>query len=201
MQSVYQGIGDTIADGVVGALKGAVDGTMSLAQAATTLLNDLSNQMLQIARNILFYGNITGTLNEGSGIFGTILQGLASGLSAGTSGVTPLPGSAPPMTTGAVVTPTGFEGQFAGFAANGGPVKGGKSYIVGEKGPELFTPRVSGGITPNHALGGSNIVVNVDASGSSVEGDAQQQKALGAAIGAAVQAEIIKQKRPGGLLF
>ena len=174
---------------------------MSLAQAATSLLNDLSNQMLQIARNILFYGNVTGTLNSGSGIFGTILQGLASGLSAGGAGVTPLPGSAPPMTTNAVVTPTGFEGQFAGFAANGGPVKGGKSYIVGEKGPELFTPGVSGGITPNHALGGSNIVVNVDASGSNVEGDAEQQKALGAAIGAAVQAELIKQKRPGGLLF
>ena len=37
---------------------------------------------------------------------------------------------------------------------------------------ELFTPGVSGMITPNHELGGStNIVVNVDASGSNVEGD------------------------------
>jgi len=44
------------------------------------------------------------------------------------------------------------------------------------------------------------VVVNVDASGSSAQGDGQQAKQLGSAIGAAVQAELIKQKRPGGLL-
>jgi len=87
------------------------------------------------------------------------------------------------------------------FKANGGPVKGGNSYIVGERGPEMFTPGVSGTITPNHALGGStNIVVNVDASGSSVEGDEQQGRELGRLISVAVQSEILQQKRPGGLL-
>ncbi len=88
-----------------------------------------------------------------------------------------------------------------GFAANGGPVKGGKPYIVGEKGPELFTPGVSGNITPNHALGGStSVVVNVDASGSSVQGDDQSANQLGQVIAAAVQAEIVNQKMAGGLL-
>ena len=87
------------------------------------------------------------------------------------------------------------------FKAEGGPVKGGGSYIVGERGPELFTPGVSGNITPNHALGGStNIVVNVDASGSSVEGDEQNSRELGRLISVAVQSEILQQKRPGGLL-
>ena len=87
------------------------------------------------------------------------------------------------------------------FKANGGPVKGGGSYIVGERGPELFTPGVSGTITPNHALGGStNIVVNVDASGSNVEGDEAEGRELGRLISVAVQSEIIKQKRPGGIL-
>ena len=53
---------------------------------------------------------------------------------------------------------------FAGGAADGGPIKGGKTYLVGERGPELFTPGVSGMVTPNHALGGStSVVVNVDA--------------------------------------
>ena len=47
----------------------------------------------------------------------------------------------------------------------------------------------------NHALGGStNIVVNVDASGSSAEGDEEQGRQLGLAISAAVQSEIIQQK-------
>jgi hypothetical protein len=53
--------------------------------------------------------------------------------------------------------------DFSGFKASGGPVTGGSSYIVGEKGPELFTPGASGMITPNHALGGGqNITVNVN---------------------------------------
>lgn len=87
------------------------------------------------------------------------------------------------------------------FKADGGPVKGGNPYIVGERGPELFTPGASGMITPNHALGGStNVVVNVDASGSSVEGDEQQGRELGQLISVAIQSELIKQKRPGGLL-
>ena len=91
---------------------------------------------------------------------------------------------------------------FGGGAADGGPIKGGKTYLVGERGPELFTPGVSGMVTPNHALGGStNVVVNVDASGSSVEGDEQQGRELGRLISVAVQSEIANQQRPGGLLF
>ena len=85
--------------------------------------------------------------------------------------------------------------------AMGGPVTGGKSYLVGERGPEMFSPGVSGMITPNHALGGStSIVVNVDASGSSIEGDEQQGRELGRLISVAVQSELVQQKRPGGLL-
>ena len=37
----------------------------------------------------------------------------------------------------------------------GGDVTSGKPYLVGEKGPELFIPRNSGGIIPNYALGGN----------------------------------------------
>ena len=57
-------------------------------------------------------------------------------------------------------------------------------------------------VTPNHALGGTTSVnVNVDASGSSVEGDAGQAEQLGEAISQAIQAELIQQKRPGGILY
>jgi hypothetical protein len=84
--------------------------------------------------------------------------------------------------------------------ASGGPVTGGDPYVVGEKGPELFVPNSSGNIVPNHAMGGS-MVVNVDASGSSVEGDDDRSRQLGELIGAAVQSEIIRQQRPGGTLY
>ena len=50
-------------------------------------------------------------------------------------------------------------------------------------------------------MGGStNIVVNVDASGSAVEGDEAEGRELGRLISVAVQSEIIQQQRPGGLL-
>ena len=84
--------------------------------------------------------------------------------------------------------------------ALGGAVGAGRPYMVGERGPELFVPGAQGNIVPNNAMGGSNIVVNVDASGSSVQGNGPSANQLGKAIGAAVQAELIKQKRPGGLL-
>jgi phage-related minor tail protein len=87
--------------------------------------------------------------------------------------------------------------------ANGGPVTGGSTYLVGERGPELFVPGRSGTIVPNDKLGSggsTSVVVNVDASGSKVEGNDQQGNQLGRVIAAAVQQELIKQKRPGGLL-
>jgi len=85
--------------------------------------------------------------------------------------------------------------------ANGGTARSGSSYIVGERGPELFTPGVTGTVTPNESLGGlTNIVVNVDASGTNVEGDEDEGRALGIALSSAIETELIKQKRPGGLL-
>jgi len=91
--------------------------------------------------------------------------------------------------------PGGFTGK-----ALGGQVGAGRPYMVGERGPELFIPGAQGNIVPNNAMGGANVTVNVDASGSSVKGDSDQAAQLGKMLGAAVQAELVKQKRPGGLL-
>lgn len=57
-----------------------------------------------------------------------------------------------------------LAGLFGGFRAAGGPVIGGRSYIVGERGPELFTPGATGSITPNHKIGGG-MVASVAISG------------------------------------
>jgi hypothetical protein len=58
-------------------------------------------------------------------------------------------------------------GLFGGGKASGGYVAGGTTYLVGEKGPELFTPSGSGTIIPNGALGGggSNII-NITVNGA-----------------------------------
>ena len=89
-----------------------------------------------------------------------------------------------------------------GFA-NGGRPPVGRPSVVGERGPELFVPDRAGTIVPNHQLagmGGTNIVVNVDASGSNVQGDEAESRELGRLISVAVQSELVKQKRPGGIL-
>jgi hypothetical protein len=70
--------------------------------------------------------------------------------------------------------------------------------------PEAYVPLPDGRTIPvtvkGGAAGGTNVVVNVDAGGTAVEGSDNRGRQLGSAIAAAVQAELIKQKRPGGLL-
>jgi phage-related minor tail protein len=50
----------------------------------------------------------------------------------------------------------------AGARAAGGPVAAGETYLVGEQGPELFTPSGNGTILPNGAPArGAQVVVNI----------------------------------------
>jgi len=148
--NLYQNIASTIETGLVDAIEGAINGTKTLGEVASSVFSQISRTLLQFGVNSLL-GSIPG------------IGGL--------------------------------------FKADGGPVKAGGSYIVGERGPELFTPGSSGSITPNHQLGGStSVVVNVDASGSNVEGDEDRGRELGRLISVAVQSELLQQKRPGGLL-
>ena len=100
----------------------------------------------------------------------------------------------------------GFLGSIlGGLFADGGRPPVGKASIVGERGPELFVPKVAGTIVPNDAMGGgdsvvNNITVSVDATGSAVSGSSADGNELGQQIAAAIQSELIKQKRVGGLL-
>jgi lambda family phage tail tape measure protein len=51
-----------------------------------------------------------------------------------------------------------YSGGFGGYAAEGGDISANKTYVVGERGPELFVPKSSGTVIPNNMLGsmGSN---------------------------------------------
>ena len=77
--------------------------------------------------------------------------------------------------------------------------------LMGEAGPEAIMPLTRGpggklGVMASGGGGDVNVVVNVDAKGSSVEGNEQGANQLGRVISAAVQSELIKQQRPGGIL-
>ena len=75
--------------------------------------------------------------------------------------------------------------------------------LAGESGPEAILPlkRGSGGRLGVESSGGvGNVVVNVDASGTAIQGDTTQSEEFGRALAAAIQSELIQQQRPGGLL-
>ncbi len=90
--------------------------------------------------------------------------------------------------------------QFKGAREKGGPVSGGSTYLVGEKGPELFTPGATGMITPNHVLSsGQGVTINnsYDFRGA----DASTEQRLRAEInanGERVKAEILNNMNRGG---
>ena len=165
-----QQFGDAFADFVA-------TGKASFAELTQSILQDLSRIF---ARAALFKGL---SLIPGVGSF-LSLPGFADGGVIAKNKIVPF------AYGGIVNKPTLFP------MANG-------AGLMGEAGPEAIMPlrRGRGGKLGVEASGGvGNVVVNVDASGSRVQGDQPNAKALGSAIGAAVQAEIVRQKRPGGLL-
>jgi phage-related minor tail protein len=75
----------------------------------------------------------------------------------------------------AVVGATGFA-QVATIrgqqppAQFGGARQQGTPFLVGERGPELFTPATAGTVTPNHQLGKGSTVVNFNINTVSAKG-------------------------------
>jgi hypothetical protein len=68
------------------------------------------------------------------------------------------------------------SGIFGGGRAAGGPVKAGTSYVVGERGAEMFVPKTDGVIIPNNKMGGGNVTnLNINVTGAlDKEGVARQ---------------------------
>lgn len=104
----------------------------------------------------------------------------------------------------------GFGGGFlSGLFGKerGGRVNAGGAFLVGERGPEILQMGSKGGnIIPNSQIGGGGdsitnmVTVNVDANSSNVSGNNADANQLGNQIAIAIQSELIKQKRAGGLL-
>ena len=141
----------------------------------------------------IFMGIINDTLNLLQGKGGTTTMQQLAQLNEGVRGLT-FSGQAAQfffdnMRAGGPLTGSGSD---AGRRASGGPVAGGSSYLVGEMGPELFTPAAGGGhITPNKSLGGSNITINVTAG----------MGANGPALGEAIVTAIKRYERTSGPVF
>ena len=176
-EGIAQAMGQGMTESFDLLINGAENWGAALQDIAANVLRDIARQLIQIY-----------IIEQAVGFLRAYLTPFAAG--------TPLGAGGGQVGRFGTLGPNYGIPQFA----NGGNPPVGRPSIVGERGPELFVPRTAGTIIPNHAIGGSNIVVNVDASGSSVEGDSGQAAQLGKMLGAAVQAELVKQKRPGGLL-
>jgi len=166
-------VGEEIEGSIKSNLRDSITGAQSFGQAMTNVLNRIRDKIIdaQIDKIIGGFGESFGKAASG---------GKRSGLG-------------------------GFLGGILGglFRANGGPVKAGQPYIVGERQPELFVPRRSGTILPSVGKGDNvtnMVTVNVDASGTSVQGNGSEADQLGRLIGGIVQSTLIEESRAGGLL-
>jgi len=176
LKQKFMDIGEEIEGSIKNNLRDAITGAQSFGQAMTNVLNRIRDKIIdnQIDKLLGNFGESFGAKQNKGGL-GGFLGNIAGGLLGGL------------------------------FKANGGPVKAGQPYIVGERQPELFVPRTSGTILPSVPTGGGNttnnmITVNVDATGSSVQGNGSEADQLGGLIASVVQATIIDEQRSGGLL-
>lgn len=180
-------LAETLGSAFSESFKGIVTGSMSAREALANLFQRTADHFLDMAARMIAaqlkmqavklfmsFFNPFGDLTKPGGRY----EGMPKGqLPSTPPSLPPLPGK-----------------------ALGGAVGAGRPYMVGERGPELFVPGAQGNIVPNNAMGSTSVVVNVDASGTEVQGNQGNADQLGRLIGQAVQAELIKQRRPGGLL-
>jgi TP901 family phage tail tape measure protein len=97
---------------------------------------------------------------------------------------------------------------FGGGLATGGTALGGRTHIVGENGPELFTPGQTGRVTPNNKLGGmggglnltNNITINRSGGAQDDRDDKKLGNELSRMIADKVKEVMATEKRPGGML-
>jgi len=92
------------------------------------------------------------------------------------------------------------QAAVAGAVANGGPVQAGQRYVVGERGPEMFTPNVSGTITPNSQMGGNGVTVvqNINISTGVQQTVRAEIRQMMPQIAQSAKAAVVDSKRRGG---
>jgi len=177
---------------VVNAFKGMEDAMVKFVMTGKLNFKDLANSIIADLTRMLVRAAVTKPL------FNFLFPGLADG--GVVSG-----GEIVPSANGNVFAKNKIVPYKMGGIVNRPtlfPMQNGMG-LMGEAGPEAVMPlkRAANGKLGVQSSGGvGNIVVNVDASGSSVQGDSAQSQEFGRALAAAIQSEMIKQKRPGGLL-
>jgi hypothetical protein len=133
----------TFEDTFANALTDVVTGTKSVKEAFKDMEKQIIASISRIAsQNIAesIFGQ-AGPASGASGFLASLFGGASRGGGSGSGGI------------GSLISSLFGGGETFQFGrAIGGPVSAGQSYLVGERGPELFQPRAAGNIVPNHEL-------------------------------------------------
>jgi hypothetical protein len=214
---------NAIGDAFTNSFEGMISGAMTAKQALASFFKDLASYFTKMATQMIadairmmaiklltnLLSSVIGGFTGGGG--GMDLGKNFSSAGAGSTGIDwgqavkykrnalgnayGANGIVPFAAGGVFDQPTFFK------FANGGTMSNG---VLGEAGPEAVMPLKRGrdgklGVAGGGG-GGTTINVSVDAKGSSAQGDSGKGNQLARAIAAAVQQEMIRQRRPGGIL-
>lgn len=123
-------------------------------------LREVMRGLLEDIQRIILRAAVTKPLEK---LVGGFFEGLDFG---GTKTLSDLPG--------VITADSSAFASLSGRRASGGAVQAGQSFLVGERGPELFTPGSSGNITANGRGVGTTIIMDLRGS----NGDASIQEAV-----------------------
>lgn len=212
------GAATAIGDAFSNSFKGVITGSMTAKEALAGFFSSVAEYFADMAAKMIAQWIKLAILNTIVRIFNPTAGGGFSPL--GNAEATSF-NFDPGAMTGSL-TPGGLFAKGGTFAQNGivPYAKGGivnsptlfkfargsamATGVMGEAGPEAIMPLKRGADGKLGVAGGggtgTTVNVSVDAKGTQVQGDSAQGAALGRVIAGAVQAELIKQQRPGGLL-
>jgi len=182
------------------------DGTIALAEGSKTtkevfadLVKSLAQMLMNAAKQMIATYIAIGIARMFAGMGASSAGSKAAPKVDIPAYGTPTLGGAPMYANGGIA-----PGGFKAFAA-GGIVTGPTLGLVGEgRYNEAIIPMPNGKAVPvdlqGSAGGSTNVVINVDAKGTQAQGNDANANSLGRILAGAVQEEIMRQKRPGGLL-
>jgi len=217
LENVFNNVGSAFGD----AFQKMISGSATAKEALAGLFQSISDSFAGMVAKMIAEWTQAQLVKGFQSIAGMILGPIAGGISGGLgslvssaagfggnfdAGIAPL--SNIPNYSGAFATAANgavWQGGFQAFAS-GGIVTGPTMGLVGEgRYNEAIVPLPDGKSIPVDLGGGAgasttNVIVNVDAKGTNAQGNEDVARQLGGVISVAVQSEIVRQQRPGGLL-
>ena len=191
---LQQGISTRLTEGLANDMAGAL---VEVAKGTKTMKEAFSQMAISILADITKMIIKQLILNALMAMVGMINPGAAAGLSALMGGT--------PVREGGIMSP-GAGGGYRSYRSGGvadGPEAG---YPATLHGTEAVVPLGNDKSIPVKMLEGSsgtnnvNVTVNMTEGGTDFKMEGEKAKAFGSSIAAAVQQEIVKQQRTGGLL-